>query len=75
MFVSSWCRHLVNALTQGTQPRKSEDVRYRSSCLTHLLRESLGGNAKLTVICNVSPDNKYVTELRFYSLPLTEFEK
>lgn len=51
-------RYLVKALTQETLG-KSEDVIYRCSCLTHLLRESLGGNAKLTVVCNISPDNKY----------------
>lgn len=60
MSLFHWCRYLVNALVQETQPGKPEDAVCRNSCLTHLLRESLGGNAKLTVICNVSPDNKYV---------------
>ncbi|KDO62189.1 hypothetical protein CISIN_1g001229mg [Citrus sinensis] len=54
--------YLVKALTQETLG-KSEDVIYRCSCLTHLLRESLGGNAKLTVVCNISPDNKDVGEI------------
>ncbi|XP_059666492.1 kinesin-like protein KIN-12F [Cornus florida] len=50
--------HLVNFLAEGTQSRKPEDIPYRSSILTHLLKESLGGNAKLTVICTISQDNK-----------------
>ncbi|KAL5802341.1 hypothetical protein ACOSQ4_030646 [Xanthoceras sorbifolium] len=55
--------HLVNTLAQGTQPGKSEDALYRRPRVTHLLRESLGGNSKLTVICNVSPDNKNIGEI------------
>ncbi|CAK9163868.1 unnamed protein product [Ilex paraguariensis] len=64
---------LVNNLTKRTQPGKPEAaVPYSSSCLTHLLRESLGGNAKLTVICAISPDKKCHSEtmstLRFGQL-------
>ncbi|KAJ0103675.1 hypothetical protein Patl1_04029 [Pistacia atlantica] len=55
--------YLVNALVQETQPGKPEDAVSRNSRLTHLLRESLGGNSKLTVICNVSPDNKNIGEI------------
>lgn len=47
--------YLVNILAKGTH---SGEIPYKSSCLTHLLRESLGGNAKLTVICAISPDNR-----------------
>ncbi|KAG6685873.1 hypothetical protein I3842_12G134000 [Carya illinoinensis] len=50
--------HLVNILAKGARSGKSDDVSYRDSCLTHLLQESFGGNAKLTVICAISPDNK-----------------
>ncbi|KAG2682485.1 hypothetical protein I3760_11G193900 [Carya illinoinensis] len=50
--------HLVNILAKGAQSGKSEDVPYRGSCLTHLLQESFGGNAKLTVICAIHPENK-----------------
>ncbi|KAJ4838841.1 hypothetical protein Tsubulata_013940 [Turnera subulata] len=53
---------LVNMLTMDTQPESLEDATYKGSCLTHLLRESLGGNAKLTVICNVSPANSKIGE-------------
>jgi kinesin family protein 15 len=51
----------VNILAKGAQSGNLGDISYRGSCLTHLLRESLGGNAKLTVICAISPENKYMT--------------
>ncbi|XP_043693627.1 kinesin-like protein KIN-12F [Telopea speciosissima] len=54
--------NLVNILAEGDQSRKSENIPYGNSCLTHLLRESLGGNAKLTVICTISPDDRYRVE-------------
>ncbi|XP_052177082.1 LOW QUALITY PROTEIN: kinesin-like protein KIN-12F [Diospyros lotus] len=50
--------HLVNILAEETQSGKPREVPYRSSRLTHLMKESLGGNAKLAVICAISPDNK-----------------
>ncbi|KAG5546658.1 hypothetical protein RHGRI_018730 [Rhododendron griersonianum] len=50
--------HLVNILAEGTQSGKPQEVSYRSSSLTHLLKESLGGNVKLAVICAISPDSK-----------------
>ncbi|XP_060189633.1 kinesin-like protein KIN-12F isoform X1 [Lycium barbarum] len=54
--------HLVNVLSERSQSRKLEDVSYSSSALTHLMRESLGGNAKLSVICAISPENKHNSE-------------
>ncbi|GMP52241.1 hypothetical protein CsSME_00018141 [Camellia sinensis var. sinensis] len=50
--------HLVNILAEGTKSGKPEVVPYRSSRLTHLLKESLGGNVRLAVICSISPDHK-----------------
>ncbi|RZC65820.1 hypothetical protein C5167_009509 [Papaver somniferum] len=49
---------LVNTLAENPQPGNPSDVPYRSSCLTHLLRESFGGNAKLSVLCTVSPHDR-----------------
>ncbi|CAK7324552.1 unnamed protein product [Dovyalis caffra] len=51
---------LVNTLAKGNQPGKFADMPYEGSCLTHLLRESLGGNSKLTVICSISPNKSDV---------------
>ncbi|KAL1566978.1 kinesin-like protein KIN-12F [Salvia divinorum] len=48
---------LVNIIA-GRLPDKLNEVPYRSSRLTHLLRESFGGNAKLSVICTIRPDHK-----------------
>ncbi|GER45988.1 kinesin related protein [Striga asiatica] len=53
---------LVNILAKESQSGKSEGVPYRSSRLIHLLRESFGGNAKLSIICTVSPDKKSSSE-------------
>ncbi|XP_055824104.1 kinesin-like protein KIN-12F [Solanum dulcamara] len=54
--------HLVNVLSERSRSRKLEDVSYSSSTLTHLMRESLGGNAKLSVICVISPENNHSSE-------------
>jgi hypothetical protein len=35
--------------------RKNEVVPYRSSCLTRILQNSLGGNSKTIMICALSP--------------------
>lgn len=51
---------MVNVLSERSQSGKFDDVSYSSSALTHLMRESLGGNAKLAVICAVTPENKYL---------------
>ncbi|CAL0335095.1 unnamed protein product [Lupinus luteus] len=55
---SSQLGHLVDALTKEYKSGNDEDTTHRKSCLTHLLQESLGGNAKLSVICSIVPDNK-----------------
>lgn len=61
--------NLVNILAGSNQSGQSKDIPYNNSCLTHLLRESLGGNSKLTVICAISPDEKCsgetISTLRF----------
>lgn len=35
--------------------RKNEVVPYRSSCLTRILQNSLGGNSKTIMVCALSP--------------------
>ena len=41
----------------------SVHVPYRDSKLTHILKPSLGGNAKTAIICAVTPAEFYETEL------------
>ncbi|XP_019183285.1 PREDICTED: kinesin-like protein KIN-12F [Ipomoea nil] len=52
---------LVNILSEQSQ-RVLEVVPYSCSSLTHLLRESLGGNAKLSVICTISQTDKHASD-------------
>ncbi|KAJ0790472.1 putative plus-end-directed kinesin ATPase [Helianthus annuus] len=54
--------NLVNVLADTNRSGESKDILYNNSCLTHLLKESLGGNSKLTVICAISPDDKSSAE-------------
>ncbi|XP_041462139.1 kinesin-like protein KIF25 [Lytechinus variegatus] len=37
-------------------------VPYRNSRLTHLMKDSIGGDAKLLVVCCVSPTQRFLTE-------------
>ncbi|CAA7395492.1 unnamed protein product [Spirodela intermedia] len=62
---------LVNILAEASHSGKCQDIQipYTDSCLTNLMRESLGGNAKTAFICTVSPDasceNGTLRTLRF----------
>ncbi|PKU76155.1 Kinesin-like protein KIN12B [Dendrobium catenatum] len=61
--------NLINILAEVSQSGKHRHIPYRDSRLTFLLQESLGGNAKLAMICNVSPSksckNETFSTLRF----------
>ncbi|KAI3418132.1 Kinesin motor domain-containing protein [Psidium guajava] len=54
--------YLVDSLAKRSQGG-DKGVPYKASCLTHLLRESFGGNSKLTVICAISPDKRSESEI------------
>jgi len=41
---------------------KSTYISYRGSMLTQILRDSLGGNCKTTMIANISIDHSDITE-------------
>ncbi|KAL5703004.1 TRAFAC class myosin-kinesin ATPase superfamily [Ranunculus cassubicifolius] len=47
--------NLINILAEVSQTGKQRHIPYRDSRLTFLLQESLGGNAKLAMICAISP--------------------
>lgn len=53
--VKLYCRNLINILAEVSQTGKQRHIPYRDSRLTFLLQESLGGNAKLAMICAISP--------------------
>eukprot|EP01087_Luapelamoeba_hula_P008087 TRINITY_DN2008_c0_g1_i2.p1 TRINITY_DN2008_c0_g1~~TRINITY_DN2008_c0_g1_i2.p1 ORF type:complete len:485 (-),score=96.29 TRINITY_DN2008_c0_g1_i2:112-1566(-) len=57
--------NVINALTDG----KSKHIPYRDSKLTRLLQQSLGGNARTTLIINCSPssynEEETLSTLRF----------
>ncbi|KAJ3675746.1 hypothetical protein LUZ60_004789 [Juncus effusus] len=54
--------NLINILGEISQSGKQRHIPYRDSKLTFLLQESLGGNAKLAMICGVSPSLKCKSE-------------
>uniref|UniRef100_A0A7N0ZWY7 Kinesin motor domain-containing protein n=1 Tax=Kalanchoe fedtschenkoi TaxID=63787 RepID=A0A7N0ZWY7_KALFE len=47
--------NLINILAEVSQNGKQRHIPYRDSRLTFLLQDSLGGNAKLAMICAISP--------------------
>ncbi len=49
---------MINILAEVAQSGKQRHIPYRDSRLTFLLQESLGGNAKLAMICAVSPASR-----------------
>ncbi|KAJ8530787.1 hypothetical protein K7X08_023668 [Anisodus acutangulus] len=61
--------NLINILAEVSQTGKHRHIPYRDSKLTFLLQESLGGNAKLAMICAISPaqscKNETLSTLRF----------
>ncbi|XP_078441377.1 kinesin-like protein KIN-12B isoform X2 [Wolffia australiana] len=61
--------NVINILAEISQTGKQRHIPYRDSKLTFLLQESLGGNAKLAMVCAISPShscrNESFSTLRF----------
>ncbi|XP_039340252.1 kinesin-like protein KIF14 [Mauremys reevesii] len=53
---------VISALSEQSQNRKKAFIPYRESVLTWLLKESLGGNSKTTMIATISPAASNVEE-------------
>lgn len=49
------CINALSTLQKGKDPNKKIHVPYRDSKLTRLLKESLCGNCRTVMICNISP--------------------
>ena len=49
---------------KGKRPPIPKFVRYRDSKLTYLLKDSLGGNSKTVMICNINPHIMAISETR-----------
>ena len=58
---------VINMLTKGSRLV----IPYRESKLTRLLQDSLGGNTRTYVICNLNPTSEFIDET-FHTL---EFAK
>jgi len=54
--------NVLSALNPQPQPGRRRIVPYRDSKLTHLLRESLGGNARTLIIGTCEPSEEHAEE-------------
>ena len=54
--------HVIKNLSEINTKNKNLHIHYRDSKLTHLLKDSLGGNAKTCIIANISPANGSIQE-------------
>ncbi|XP_054856608.1 kinesin-like protein KIF25 [Eublepharis macularius] len=61
---TSFINRSLSALADvlGAISERRSHVPYRNSKLTHLLQDSIGGDAKLLLVLCVSPSQKYITE-------------
>uniref|UniRef100_A0A914QP04 Kinesin-like protein n=1 Tax=Panagrolaimus davidi TaxID=227884 RepID=A0A914QP04_9BILA len=55
---------LGQVIREIINPFPNQVISYRSSKLTMILRDSLGGNSKTTVIVNIHSNSKYATETK-----------
>ncbi|TVU46305.1 hypothetical protein EJB05_05831 [Eragrostis curvula] len=48
---------LVNILSETPEPQKV-DLPYEQSRLTHVLKDTLGGNSRVTILCSISSEHR-----------------
>ena len=58
-------RKLVNVLSETPESQK-EDLPYEQSRLTHVLKDTLGGNSRVTFLCSISSEHRYFLFLHFF---------
>jgi hypothetical protein len=52
----SFLGKVINFLAEKDSKKSSGFINYRESKLTHLLKDSLGGNSKTLIICTLNPN-------------------
>lgn len=62
--LGSVINELASMNNQKDVSKKNKHIRYRDSKLTFLLQDSLGGNSKTVMICNVNPHAEAFRETR-----------
>ncbi|CAN6477793.1 unnamed protein product [Victoria cruziana] len=58
----SYLGNVVKVVADRSQSGNTKRIPYRCSSLTYLLQDSIGGNTKLTVLCTVSPEERYYAD-------------
>lgn len=58
----TFLEQVVVSLTDNNKKGKSEHVPYRQSKLTHLLKDSVGGNCRTIMIATIWPEEPYIFE-------------
>ena len=54
---------MINFLAEAESGKKQNSyINYRESKLTHLLKDSLGGNSKTFIICTLNPNQMAIRE-------------
>lgn len=58
----SFLGRVINFLAEAESKKGSSYINYRESKLTHLLKDSLGGNSKTFIICTLNPNQMAIRE-------------
>ncbi|MCQ2819131.1 MAG: hypothetical protein MJ252_17855 [archaeon] len=61
-YINKSLTFLEQVVVALTDKKKKEYVPYRQSKLTHILKDSIGGNCKTVMIANIWPEEPYINE-------------